>query len=89
MRITVALLAALSCATLDCAAGQARGTLTVSATLLAPTCLEAPDYKDCIPHVETRRSVTSHSVAVPGGEPGAPSATRLVGGAATIVTITY
>jgi len=88
MRVTVALLAALLCATVDCAAGQARGTLTVSATLLAPTCLQAPDYKDCIPHVEKRRSVASRTVAT-ADENGAFTATRTVEGAVTIVTIEY
>ena len=89
MRIKATLFAALCFASLAHAAGQARSTLTVSATLLAPTCLEAPGYKDCIPHIETRQSVINRSVAGPSSEPGASDTTRAIEGPTTIVTITY
>ena len=89
MRITAPLFAALCCATFNCAAGQARGMLMVGATLLAPTCLEAPEYKGCIPHTESRKTVLSHQVLVSGTDPSAPGNTRVVDGATTIVTIEY
>jgi len=83
------MLAVLSCASFDCNAGSARGTLTVTATLLAPTCLEAPAYKDCVPHVESRRQVTSYVVAAGGDAAGDSGLARVVERSATIVTISY